>query len=222
MYNNLDMNKTQLRLIELSLKRNIWEMSLREIGKEIDVKNAATVKYHLDQLKNKNLLKRPINMPGLKQFKESLIKSWEALINVPVLGAANCGAPLSIANELLEGYLRISPKLLPDSDHSHFFALKAEGNSMNRANINGQNIEDGDYVIVDNNKIDPQQAKYVLSIIDGCANIKRLVLDKDKQRITLVSESTGEYNPIYIHKDDGFLINGSVVEVIKNPVISSQ
>lgn len=219
MYNK-NMNKTQLKLIELSVRKNIWDMSLREIGKEIDVKNAATVKYHLDQLKNKNLLKRPANMPSLMQFKSDLIKSWEALVNIPVLGAANCGIPLSIANESLEGYLKISPRLLPDSNQDHFFALKAEGESMNRANINGQNIEDGDYVIIDSNKTDAQNIRYALSIIDGCANIKRLILDKDNERIALVSESTQKYNPIYIHKDDDFLINGSVVSVIKNPVIA--
>lgn len=216
------MNKTQLRLIELSVKRNIWDMSLREIGKEIGVKNAATVKYHLDQLKNKNLLKQPPNMPSLLQFKKNLIKSWETLINIPVLGAANCGIPLSLANESLEGYLKVSPRLLPDNNQNHFFALKAEGDSMNRADINGQSIEDGDYVIIDSNKIDPQHIKYALSIIDGCANIKRLIFDKDQERITLVSESTHIYNPIYIHKDDDFLINGSVVSVIKNPVVSSE
>ncbi len=92
---------------------------------------------------------------------------------------------------------------------------------MNRANINGQNIEDGDYVVIDSNKVDIQHIMYALSIIDGCANIKRLVLDKDKERITLISESTEKYNPIYIHKDDDFLINGSVVSVIKNPVVAS-
>ncbi len=57
----------------------------------------------------------------------------------------------------------------------------------------------------------------VLSIIDGMANIKRFFLDKANNQVVLVSDSTKEFPPIYIHEDDDFMINGKVVQVIKKP-----
>lgn len=214
------MNNTQFKLIDLSTRKNIWGMTLREIGKEIGVKNAASVKYHLDQLKEKGLLKRPPN-PSLEEFRKNLIKSWQSFVTIPVLGKANCGVPLSIADEMNEGYLQVSPRLLPKAT-DRLFALKAEGDSMNLATIKGQHIDDGDYVVIDSRPVNPKEAKYVLSIIDGCANIKRLVVDKGKDQIALISESRKHYSPIYIHKNDNFLINGVVVAVIKNPKITAQ
>ncbi len=57
----------------------------------------------------------------------------------------------------------------------------------------------------------------VLSIIDGMANIKKFFLDKEHGQAILMSESTKEFPPIYIHEDDDFMINGKVVQVIKTP-----
>ena len=49
------------------------------------------------------------------------------------------------------------------------------------------------------------------------ANIKKYVLEKENERILLISESTKNYPPIIIHWDDDFLINGKVIDVIKKP-----
>ena len=77
------------------------------------------------------------------------------------------------------------------------------------------NIETGDYVLVD------REAKYgdgdvVLAIIDGLATIKEFYPDKTHNRIILKANSDHEYMPIYIGEDDQFIINGKVVDVIKN------
>jgi len=47
------MNIYQMRILELSARKNIWEMTLQEIGNEIGAKNRGLVKYHLDQLTEK-------------------------------------------------------------------------------------------------------------------------------------------------------------------------
>lgn len=213
------MNETQRKLIDLSTTKNIWKMTLREIGKEIGVRNAASVKYHLDQLKEKGLLNRPPT-PTIEEFRKNLIKSWQSFVRIPVLGKANCGVPLSVADEMSEGYLQVSPRLLPKGT-DRLFALKTVGDSMNMAKIKGQNIDDGDYVVIDKRPI-TKEDRYVLSIIDGCANIKRLVVDRKRDQIALVSESRRKHSPIYIHKDDDFLINGAVVAVIKKPKVTTQ
>jgi len=207
------MNKIQFLLIELSVKKNIWGMSLREIGREINVKNAATVKYHLEQLKNKGLLKRP-KTSSLSELRKKIVNSQNTLIDIPILGSANCGIAMIIAEEIVDGYLKVSPQLLPKSNYDYLFAIRAEGNSMNMAKINGNAVEEGDYLIIDSKRTNPNNGNYVLSIIDGCANIKKII--RDKERILLVSESTKKYPPIYIHPDDSYLINGTVVSVIKH------
>ena len=62
-------------------------------------------------------------------------------------------------------------------------------------------------------------ALLVLSVISGLANIKRLTEDKANKQIVLQSESSQFFPPIHIHEDDldEYLVNGKVIEVIKQP-----
>lgn len=88
---------------------------------------------------------------------------------------------------------------------------------MNKADVNGQNIENGDYAIVDTKK-QSDTGDYVLAIIDNCANIKKLILNSRNKIISLISESTENHPAIFIHENDRFLINGVVKYVIKKPM----
>jgi len=69
--------------------------------------------------------------------------------------------------------------------------------------------------LVDGNQRNPQDQSYVLSIIDGLANIKKFKRNGDQ--IILASESSQDYPPIIIHQDDldNYMVNGEVVQVIK-------
>jgi SOS-response transcriptional repressor LexA len=134
-------------------------------------------------------------------------------ISIPILGSANCGPATIYADENIEGFLKISKKFLPK--HKGIFAIKAQGNSLNRSSINGKNIEHGDYVIIDSGQTSAKDGDYVLSIIDNMANIKKFRIDHKNGRIALVSESTQSINPIFIHTEDEFRINGKVLDVIK-------
>ena len=89
-------------------------------------------------------------------------------------------------------------------------------NSFNKADVGGKKIERGDFVIVCCENTSPHDGDYVVSVIDGMANIKKYRLDKDNSRIALLSESTQEYSPIFIHKDDDFKISGKVVGIVKS------
>ncbi len=88
---------------------------------------------------------------------------------------------------------------------------------MNKSNINGMSIEDGDYLIIDSDYRSPRNGDIVLSVIDDMANIKKYVFDEENNQIVLVSQSTKDIPPIYIHEDDSFMINGKVIQVIKKP-----
>jgi len=88
---------------------------------------------------------------------------------------------------------------------------------MNRAEIDGKKIDDGDYVIIDSQNCEAKDGEVVLSVIDGMANIKKFSVDEENNQIVLVSESTQNFPPIYIHQDDDYMINGKVIQVIKKP-----
>lgn len=140
------------------------------------------------------------------------------LVNIPVFGSANCGIATNFADDHVQGYIRVSEKLVRIRDG--VFAVIADGLSMNRAKVGSskRNIEPGDYVIVNGKDKIPKNGDYVLSVIDGLANIKKFYLDQKHRQVMLVSESTKEYPPIIIDESeiDQYVLSGKVVEVIKN------
>lgn len=206
----------QKSLLDLSEKQNLSGVSLRNIGAKIGIYHPQLVKHHLSQLQKKGFLNIQ-NQRAVKKTNEADVNK-EGLITIPILGAANCGTPTLIADEDIQGYLKISSSLIKFK--KTLFALQAIGDSMNKATIKGQNIEDGDYVIVDYDYGFPKTGDYIVSIIDGMANIKKLMIDKVNKKVTLFSESTHEYPPILVHEKDissnSYLVNGKVKLVIRN------
>lgn len=208
------MHIIQKKLLELCKARNLGGMTLREIGKLVGEIYPQKIKHHLVQLEKRGLIK--INKErGLIKHVEPMGRT-SGLLSIPILGTANCGEATIFADECIESYLRVSPKVLRKKSTS-LFAIKAVGNSMNRAEVNGQSIIEGDYVIIDKDEQSPENNDYVLSIIDGAANIKKFVRDKKNNQVVLLSESTQDYPPIYIHEKDfsDYIINGKVIQVIK-------
>lgn len=90
---------------------------------------------------------------------------------------------------------------------------------MNRAKVNGaKTIDDGDYVLVDGKNRNPDNGAYVLAVTGEVANIKKFNTNDDGQS-ALISESTEDYPPIFIHPDDqpDFFICGRVLDIFKKP-----
>jgi repressor LexA len=215
---NICMHEIQKRLLSLAEHADVNTMSFREIGEAIDVRHPQQVKYHLEQLQKINALR-----PGSKKTLASVLRR-EAIgaprfTSIPVVGMANCGLPTLLAEEKIDGYLQISDQFLKSHRGPGIFAVRAMGSSMNRASVNGKNIVEGDFVLVDREDKDVRSGDYVLSVINGAANIKRLIRDTFHQQIVLLSESTQFLPPIYIHPDDfnDYLLNGKVLDVIKSP-----
>ena len=88
---------------------------------------------------------------------------------------------------------------------------------MNKALVDGKTIEDGDYLIIDTERRTPRTGEIVLSVIDDMANVKRYIWDEKNNQVVLASDSTQNIPPIFIHEDDSFMINGTVIQVIKSP-----
>lgn len=204
------MHPLQKKIFSISLHHNLAGMTLREIGELIGESHPQIIKHHLSQLQKRGLLRSKVNIDP------SDTDHNDKFISIPIIGSANCGPATIFADENIEGYLKFSPQLMKH-DQRHLIALKAQGNSMNRSNINGKSINDGDYVLVNTSYKTAETGDYVLSIIDGMANVKCFIREAD--RIILLSESTQDLPPIFIHPDDmgEYMINGKIIDVIKKP-----
>lgn len=207
------MHIIQEKLLNIINKKNIGGLTLRQIGELIDEKLPQKVKHHISQLERKGFIRIDQKNKNISRLSNRT-KASDIFISIPIVGSANCGPATIYADQNIEGYLTISKRLV--SNKKSVFALRADGNSLNKANIGGKNIESGDFVIVDSENTLPHDGDYVVSIIDDMANIKKYHLDKNHSRIALLSESTQEYSPIFVHENDNFRINGKVVDVVKN------
>ncbi|MCR4276521.1 MAG: hypothetical protein NUV87_00140 [Candidatus Roizmanbacteria bacterium] len=210
------MHYIQEKLLKLVDHQNISGLTLRDIGSLVNETLPQKIKHHLSQLERKGFIIIDKKNSIIKRTSGD-IKNSDVFISIPIYGTANCGPRTIYANQNLEGYLKVSKKMLPKKDK--IFALRAEGDSLNKADINGKSIEDGDFVIVDSQATNPKNGDYIVSIIEEMANIKKYIWDKKNSQIILGSESTQNYNPIYVHEDDNIVINGKVIDVIKKPSI---
>ena len=213
------MHEIQKKLFKLAQEKNLAQYTLREIAQMVGETSPQKIKHHLQQLEKRGL----IRVDKVKGIIEKTGTSWVGehgvrtkLVAIPILGTANAGPARAIAEQNIEGFLRISDSLLRHRGSRHLFALKVDGPSMNRVEIDGKRIEDGDYAIVDYEYKNPKNGDIILSIIDGAANIKKFYRDEDGN-IVLTSGSTQDFPPIYIHKNDDYMINGKVVQVVKKP-----
>jgi repressor LexA len=216
------MHPIQEKLLELAEKKNLGTMTLREIGSYINESAPQKVKHHLGQLEKKGLIRVDRVKGMIEKTSPGLSKGFvlaAKLFTVPIVGSANCGPAQILAEANIAGYLRVSSTFVGRKKAQDLFALKASGPSMNRTNVGGKTIDDGDYVIIDRNDCSPRNGDVVLSIIDGMANIKKFYRDERNQQIVLVSESTQNFPPICIHYSDSFSVNGKVVGVVKKPKI---
>lgn len=208
----------QRRILEVAEMRDIERIGPRELARLVGVSHPQLIIHHLEQLQRKELLdkKRHLTKKAGTTFKKE--KRFD-LIPVPIYGTANCGPAEFFAADNLEGYINISKRVLGNigGNVKELFAIKAHGTSMNKARISGEHIENGDIILVDKSPHNYISGEYVLSVINDLANIKKLKIDKEN--ILLLSESTREIPPIYIHKDDNYVICGRISGVIKTGAI---
>jgi repressor LexA len=210
------MHRIQEQLLKLIGRAQIGGLTLREIGQMIDETSPQKIKHHLEKLQAKGLisLNRSQQTIALAAFDGE-----SNLLTIPIIGAADCGPATIYTSENIQGYLKLSPKMINTTRSvarkEVLFALKANGQSLNRADINGKNIESGDFVIIDSTKTNPEDGDYVVSVIDGMANIKKFKEDRLNNRIVLLSESSHTIPPIFVHEEDVFTISGTVVDVVK-------
>lgn len=212
------MHIIQKQLLDLiATHEDFGSYSLRKIAEMVGAGGKPqTAKYHLQQLEKDGLIQMNLEAGVIRLVKRGYAKaSASPIYSLPVVGSANCGPATIFAEQNIDQYLKISSSLLP-RNKSNLYALIADGDSMNKAEIDGKTIESGDFVLVDSEYKSYKKGDVVVAAIDGLATIKRYREDKPNKRIILEADSTEKYLPIFIHGGDDFQISGKVVGIIKS------
>lgn len=219
------MHPIQEKLLALSKTKNLATLSLRGMAEGIGLpeESPQKIKHHLLQLQKKGFLTidRAKGVMGKADSKptwaKGLLEAKSRLFSIPIIGTANCGPATIFAEQNFQGFLRISSKLIGRSKPAGLYAIKASGSSMNRAEVHGKRIDDGDYIVVNSVDKDVKTGDAVLAIVDNKATVKKYLDDRANGQIVLIAESTFDYEPIFLHEDDDFAISAKVIGIVKRP-----
>jgi repressor LexA len=202
-----------LRIIRQCYLENGQAPSLGELQEFLGISTKRGVVNHLIALEKKGYIIRTGDPRGIHIVDDDEKIVYDYLIGVPILGYANAGTPLVSAEEENLGNIKIDPKLVNKKDD--LFALIVKGDSMDLAEIEGKNIEEGSYLIVQKDA-EILDGDVVVAIIDNSATVKRF--KSGDGMITLYPESTNPLNqPIFLDKDTDVMFNGKVIKVLENP-----
>jgi SOS regulatory protein LexA len=182
--------------------------TIEELRRLLGVGSTRTVLRYLDALKEEGYIDRWSGARGLR-MRRGQSAGLETRL-VPIVGEAPAGQ-LMPAEENVLGQVHM-PKDFLKPPSAKFFLLRVRGDSMNRAKVEGQTIDDGDLVLVrQQERADP--AKIVVALVDGEATIKKLA--KGPGYYVLQPESTNpKKRPIIVAQD--FRVQGIVCRVFKN------
>lgn len=213
------MHQIQEALLRLSKDQNILEMRLADLARLLNVDHLEQIKHHRNQLVKKGELQPAADS---KKVTTETFGENSVLVKIPVLGSANAGPASLYVDGRVQGYLRVSKSLLPKSvPQKNLYALKVVGQSMNLAKIGSQKLsaDNGDYVIADGGTYQPSSSDYVVTVLEGKANIKKLLINNKTQQLALVSESSQEFPPIIIDMNESteMLVQSKILHVVKAP-----
>lgn len=174
----------------------------------LKLKSLRSFFLYLNELEEKGYIERTSEDRGISL--RGITK--DTFLDVPVFGMANAGTATMFADQYVEGYLKVSRRIVRDKN---VFAIQVSGTSMNKARINNKNIQSGDFILVDGSSKEYKSGDKVLVVINGLATVKTF-RTVDGKNIVLLPESTDKnHRPIFLTEDDDFVINGKVIDVLK-------
>ena len=200
---NKKLHPTQKKLLDILLKNTDDQLSIRDMQEILNVSSTSVIAHHLKQLeKNGYLKKNPYNPKDYQVIKGSPEKQ---ITYLNLYGLAHCGPNGSILDGSPVDRIAISTRLLTFPS-SEAFMVKAKGDSMT------PKINEGDLVIVKKND-NPESGSIVVCVNDGEALIKKIEIEKDKNKKRSILISLNPKYPPFLAKDD-FKTEGEVRGVI--------
>lgn len=190
--------------------------SLTELQSILNINTKRGVVSHLEALEKKGYIIRTSEPRGIQVVNDNDEEEvYEYLVGIPILGYANAGTPMVLAQEQNMGILQVDKTLLKNK--KDLFGLIIKGDSMNMRSIDGKSLEEGHYLVVQKNA-QYEDGDVVVAIVDGCATVKNIKREKDLV-ILYPKSSNPIHKPIYLDSSSNSMINGKVVKVLDNPNI---
>ena len=166
--------------------------SVREIGREVDIRSTKAVKYHLDRLVEQGLLER---IPG----KARSLRTASRPDSLPLVGRIAAGTPL-LAIQNVEKQVSLT-------GFKDCFLLRVQGESMRDAGI-----MDRDLVIVRETK-EAYNGDIVAAMLGDEATVKRF---RRKDGRVVLEPANPDFNPVTVSGRDDFELVGVVVGLLRN------
>ena len=205
-----------LRIVRNFFLDNGYAPSLTELQTLLNISTKRGVVGHLEALERKGYIIRTSEARGIQIVAdEDEEEVYEYLVGIPILGYANAGTPMVIAQEQSLGTLQADRSLVGSS--KNLFGLIIKGDSMNMRDLEGKKLEEGHYLVVQRDS-NFENGDVVVAIVDGCATVKNI--RKEKDVVILYPQSTNPiHKPIYLDVNSDSMINGKVIKVLENPNI---
>jgi len=181
--------------------------TIDELRRVLRVGSTRTVLRYLRSLEEEGSIERWPGARGLRLLKSPTISI--DTIPVPILGQISAGLPM-LAEQNVEGWVRVPTDFLRPAA-AHFFLLRVRGDSMNRAAVQGERIEDKDLVLVRQQPTADPNA-IVVALVDGEATVKCLTHGPGYFVLKPIS-SNATHSPTIVSKD--FAVQGLVCRVLK-------
>ncbi len=205
-----------LRIVRNFFLDNGYAPSLTELQTLLNISTKRGVVGHLEALERKGYIIRTSEARGIQIVAdEDEEEVYEYLVGIPILGYANAGTPMVLAQEQSLGTLQADRSLVGNS--KNLFGLIIKGDSMNMRDLNGKKLEEGHYLVVQRDS-DFENGDVVVAIVDGCATVKNI--RKEDDVVILYPQSSNPiHKPIYLDVNSDSMINGKVIKVLENPNI---
>lgn len=172
----------------------------QELKERLNFKSVNSVQQYLKALKNKGYLDIEKN----KSRGISLKDNSSEVVSIPLLGRVACGLPI-FAEENIEAYMPVDKQIVGSNSQNYFF-LTAQGDSMNEAGI-----DDQDLLLIESRQ-DANPNDIVVALIGDEATVKYFKPSNDY--VALIPKSSNpEHKPIILAEN--FSIQGVVKRVFK-------
>jgi len=182
--------------------------TIEELKNLLHQKSKRWVTQYLEVLEKKWFISRGEWYRGIR------LGNWigmQTTLNIPILGFANAGTPLAIAEASDYGTLPISKNII-SWDGKNYFVLRVSGTSMNECEVNGKVMDNGSYVLIKKDEVSLNEKDAFLFLVNGWATLKRY--KKQWNNVFLLPKSSEEHHtPIILSQDDNVSANGKVVDI---------
>jgi repressor LexA len=182
------------------LEREGYAPSLEEIGERFGLSSVATVHKHVQNLVDKNLLRKAWNRSrSIEVVRE---QPSPARVEIPLLGRVAAGRPIEAVS--VPDTIAVPPDLVARRE---CFALRVTGDSMI-----DDHIVDGDVVVLEARKT-PRAGETVVALIRGeDCTLKRFYQDGGKVRLV---PANAALSPMEFPAED-VQVQGVVIGLMRN------